>query len=74
MIKKVVFKIKGMSCTSCAMMIDGDLEDSGKVKSCRTSYVKSQTEVEFDPERMGEEEIVKLIGKAGFKVAEYENV
>ena len=45
MVKKMVFKIAGMHCGSCAMNIDGDLEDTGKVKSAKTNYARSQTEV-----------------------------
>lgn len=66
MLKKAIFKIKDMTCTSCAMLIDGELEDSGKVKSCKTNYAKSQTEVEFDPVKIKEEEILQIIKKAGY--------
>jgi Cu+-exporting ATPase len=66
MVKKVIFKILGMHCTSCAMNIDGDLEDSGKVKSSRTNYAKAQTEVEFDPGKISEEEIIQKIAKTGY--------
>lgn len=73
MIKKVVFRIEGMNCTSCAMLIDGDVEDVGGVKSCKTSYVKAKTEVEFDPVKVEEEEIVKIIGRSGYKCAVVED-
>lgn len=55
-----------MHCTSCAMTIDGDLEDTGKVKSSKTNYAKAQTEVEFDPEKITEKEILGVIKKAGY--------
>ena len=48
MIKKKL-KITGMHCISCAMTIDGDLEDFVKgVKASNTNYAKAETEVEFD--------------------------
>lgn len=65
MIKKV-FKIKGMHCTSCTFSIDGELEDTDGVKEASTNFAKSQTEVKFDPEKVSEEKIVKLIKKAGY--------
>jgi Cu+-exporting ATPase len=65
MVKKV-FKIIDMHCTSCAMTIDGDLEDTGHVKSSKTNYAKAQTEVEFDPAKITEEEIFEVIKKAGY--------
>ena len=65
MIKKV-FKITGMHCTSCAMNIDGELEDTGKVKDVKTNYAKAITEVEFNPEEISEIEIIEIIKKVGY--------
>ena len=67
MTKKILLKIIGMHCTSCAMNIDGELEDTGKVKEARTNYAKAQTEVEFDTEKITEIEIVEIIKKVGYQ-------
>lgn len=64
--KKVVFKIVGMDCVACAINIDGDLEDTGRIKSAKTNYAKSQTEVEFDSENINEKEILEVIKKSGY--------
>lgn len=64
--EKMIFKISGMHCNSCAMNIDGELEDTGKVISVSTSYAKGQTVVEFDPHKISEEEIKEIIGKVGY--------
>ncbi|MBI5452933.1 heavy-metal-associated domain-containing protein [Candidatus Gottesmanbacteria bacterium] len=66
--KKMIFKIIDMHCTSCAISIDGDLEDTGKVKSSKTSYAKAITEVEFDPVKISEKEIIDLIKQTGYTV------
>lgn len=60
------FKITGMHCTSCAMNIDGEIEDTGKVKDVKAQYAKQETEVTFDPENVSEEEIIAAIKKAGY--------
>ena len=66
MIKKK-FKITGMHCTSCAMSIDGDLEDFVQgVKSATTNYAKQECEVEFE-ETVKVEQIVAQIKKTGYK-------
>ncbi len=39
--KKVIFKIQGMHCTSCAMNIDGELEDTEGIKEAKTNYAKT---------------------------------
>ena len=67
MIKKKL-KIEGMHCTSCAMNIDFDLEDVEGVKSVKTSYVKQECEIEFDPEIATDQVIVETIKKTGYTV------
>jgi len=63
---KKLFKISGMHCTACAMSIDGDLEDTDGIESANTNYAKSQTEVEFDEEKISDKQIVKIIEKTGY--------
>lgn len=68
MAKKVTLKITGMHCTSCAMTIDGDLEDYVKgVKSASTSYAKQETEVEFEEKLVEVEQIITQIKETGYK-------
>lgn len=66
--KKVTFKIIDMHCTSCALSIDGDLEDSNGIKESRTNYAKAQTEVSFDPHKISEKEIISIIKQTGYTV------
>lgn len=55
-----------MHCTSCAILIDGDLEDLDGVKSSKTNYAKGETEVEFDLEEISEDKILEVIKKSGY--------
>ncbi len=63
---KKKLKIEGMHCTSCAMVIDMDLEDLEGIKSAKTSYAKAETEVEFDFEKVSLEKIMENIKKSGY--------
>ncbi len=63
MVRKVLFKIKGMHCTSCAMNIDGELEDTEGVRLTKTSYAKQQTEVTFDSEKISVDKVISTIKK-----------
>lgn len=56
-----------MHCTSCAMNIDGELEDTDGVKNSNTNYAKQHTEVEFDEEKLDETQIIEIIKKVGYK-------
>ena len=65
MIKKK-FKITGMHCSSCALTIDMDLEDLEGVKSSKTSYAKSETEIEYDLKKVPDQLILETIKKSGY--------
>ncbi len=63
---KKTYKIKGMHCTSCALVIEGDLEDAGVRARC--SYAKETLEVEYDPKTVAEDTIETVVAKAGYSV------
>lgn len=66
-IVKKKLKIDGMHCTSCAMTIDGDLEDYvNGVKSSSTNYARCECEVEFDEEEVKIEQIITQIKVTGY--------
>lgn len=60
------YKVSGMDCTSCATMIELDLEDIGVSAKC--DYANSTLEVDFDPEKTKEEKIKETVTKAGYKI------
>lgn len=61
--EKITLKISGMHCTSCAINIDGELEDTEGVKEAKTNYAKQKTEVTFDPGKITRDEIISIIRK-----------
>jgi copper chaperone CopZ len=63
---KKTFKVEGMHCTSCAIMIESDLEDSGIKASC--SYPKQEVTVEFDEKKVSEEKIKDVVKKLGYTI------
>lgn len=65
--KKIKLKIEGMHCTSCAMDIDGELEDTEGIKESNTNYAKSITEINFDLDKITQEKIIEIINKIGYK-------
>lgn len=66
------FKITDMHCSSCSLAIDMDLEDLEGVINVKTSYAKTETEVEFDPAKLDEEQILKTIKKSGYEATPIE--
>lgn len=68
MVTKKTFIIDGMHCTSCAMMIDGELEDLDGVNCAATNYAKCECEVEYDEAKVQDEHIIGAIKKAGYTI------
>jgi len=64
--KKTVFKILDMHCTSCAINIDFELEDLEGVKKAKTNYAKAETTVEYDPKLLTKDKIIAVIKKVGY--------
>ncbi|MBI3980726.1 heavy-metal-associated domain-containing protein [Candidatus Microgenomates bacterium] len=58
-----------MHCASCAMNIDGELEDTDGIKNANTNYARAVTEVEFDPEKITPQQIVQVIKNTGYQAS-----
>ena len=67
MVKKTL-KLDGLDCGSCCMMIDDCLEELEGVASSNTSYAKQVCEVEFDEEKISEEDVVSAVENSGYSV------
>jgi copper chaperone CopZ len=60
------YRIVGMHCASCAMSIDGELEELPGVQEATTSFARGRTRVTYDPAAVTEEKIVAAIREAGY--------
>lgn len=58
-----VYKVGGMNCPSCAMLIESELEDAG-IK-CKCSYAKETLEIN---DQVDKKEILKLVTNLGYKI------
>lgn len=56
-----VYKIDGMTCDSCAKMIELDLEDAGHI--CKCSYANETLEIETEHDI---NKLMELVKKAGY--------
>lgn len=64
-----IFRVEGMHCGSCALLIDDVLHDLPGVRDARTSATKQQTTVELDPLRASPEDVISAIAEAGYRAA-----
>jgi sulfite exporter TauE/SafE/copper chaperone CopZ len=60
-----IIKIKGMTCNSCAMLIEKTLKD--KVSNVSASFSREEVKVDFDENKISEKEIVNEIEKLGYE-------
>lgn len=64
--KTITLKIFNMHCASCAMNIDGELEDTQGVISASTDYTKAESIVEYDPSQTGIDKLLEAVKRAGY--------
>ncbi len=63
------FKIIGMHCTSCAMNIEGELEDLRGIIKATVNFPKQITHVEYDETVVSSQTIIETIQKLGYEVS-----
>ncbi len=57
---KKTYKVQNMDCASCALLIEGELEDAGIMAKC--SYAKQCLEIEGEYDEKKVREVVKQTG------------
>jgi P-type Cu+ transporter len=68
MATKLVLKVKGMHCASCAILIDKLLSKQSGVVSSSTSYGAQKVALEFDEGKISLEQIDTFVNKLGYDV------
>ena len=67
---KQQFKVTGMHCTSCAMNIEGELEDLRGILKADVNFPKQMTQVEYDETLVTPQQIITTIEKLGYQVSQ----
>lgn len=67
MVIKTIFLIDGMECPSCAMKLEG-IEDIEGVRGAQASYIKGHMVVNFDEDKISEDQISAEISRLGYTV------
>lgn len=61
-----VFRVEGMHCGSCALLIDDALEDLPGVRSTQTSMKKARSTVELDTALSTADDVIAAITELGY--------
>ena len=65
---KKTFKVKGMTCNSCAMLIEKKLKD--KVNSVSVSFSDEKAKIDYNPDKITEAEIKEILKNEGYELKE----
>jgi copper chaperone CopZ len=66
--KRIAFKLLGMSCASCAVIVGKALENRSGIYEINVSYLMDTAYIDYNPEEISEAAIKKLLEKTGYKV------
>lgn len=66
--KSVTLKIEGMHCDGCARTVKALIGSEPGVRGADVSYQDGQARILYDPQAIGEEQLVKLIEQGGYRV------
>jgi Cu+-exporting ATPase len=69
-VKKIVIKIGGMRCASCARTIENVLKKQPGVVRASVNFATERAVVEFEPRKIGAEKIAELVQNAGYKATD----
>ncbi|OGY11306.1 MAG: copper-translocating P-type ATPase [Candidatus Blackburnbacteria bacterium RIFCSPLOWO2_02_FULL_44_9] len=64
---KSTFSVSGMHCATCVQTIEGALEDLAGVISVRVNFASEKALVEYDPDMVSKEDIVRTVSGVGYK-------
>ncbi|MBL7502467.1 heavy-metal-associated domain-containing protein [Frankia sp. CNm7] len=63
------FRVEGMHCASCALLIDDALEDLPGVRGTQTTLKQGRTTVDLDLSRNSPQDVVKVIEELGYQAS-----
>lgn len=65
---KIKVQTKGMHCPSCEMLIKDELEELGGIHKVNASHKTGVIEVDFDSQKVAEENIIEIIKNQGYEI------
>ena len=67
---KEIYRVEGMSCTSCSSSVQSMLGSLEGVVSASVNFANERVTVYYDPEKIRPEELKKAVESIGYKLAE----
>lgn len=67
MIERTLFKIVGLYCINCKLIVEKQLKDEEAIKRIDIDYMTDSVIVEFDPLLITNKEIKNRLERSGYK-------
>jgi len=68
-IKTEKLRVKGFHCASCAVTIEQTVAKLDGVESVKANFTAGKVKVDYDPGRLGYDDLVRSVEKIGYKVS-----
>ncbi len=68
--KKTKLNISWMHCTSCSKLIESSLSKNEYIKFTKVNFWNNKALIEYDENKLSENEIISLIEKSGYKASQ----
>ena len=66
--KETTLKISGMTCSGCSSTVQKIISTLPGIDQASVSLEKSQATVQFDPDKISEQQIISAIEDAGYDI------
>ena len=60
------YRVSGMHCSSCSMLVDMTLEELDGVESAKTDHASGESIVTYDSEVVGPDALVQAVRRVGY--------
>ena len=67
---QIILPIKGMTCANCVATIERNLKKMDGVQTATVNLSSERAVVEYDPQKLGLDDMVGKVRHAGYDVAE----
>ena len=70
---EVVLRVEGITCPGCAVDVESVLLDTDGVLTVSVSTTEDRIKINYDPNEIGEQQLVDRIRKLGLKITKQDH-
>ncbi|NTV31341.1 heavy-metal-associated domain-containing protein [candidate division WWE3 bacterium] len=67
-VETITISVEGLHCSSCILMIEGELEDLEGVNQANGNYAQSTIRISYDPSLVEQQTLRETIQRLGYEI------